>query len=121
MKDILSIIITVILSIAVIAGGILALVSMVGCNTFKVVQVEGQPDECNDLYTTMMFYAEQAKGKGGGDSAFIGTVYNECKTARSERRKALREKHCKDIIYGVNEPINKEDFRKYTHYLECSK
>ena len=96
------------------------IVFTVGCNTFKVIQVEGQPDECNDFYTVMMFYAEQSKGKGGGDSAFIGTVYNECKTAREGDRKMIKEKHCKALIFG-DSPLDKRNYKLYSQFLECSK
>jgi len=87
-----------------------------GCKSFEPVVVDGQPPECNDFYTSMKYYSVQDKG----DSAFVGTVYNECKTARSDIRKQSREKHCKELIYGTAD-LNKTDYKKYSEYQECSK
>jgi hypothetical protein len=121
LKGLLQFMVAIIGSLLIIGVMVFVLVSLIGCNTFKVIQVKGQPDECNDFYTTMMFYAEQSKGKGQGDSAFIGTVYNECNEARAEARKKLRENHCRNLIYGEGIPVDKKDYEKYTHFLECSK
>lgn len=101
-----------------IVGLVLALMvlAFVGCKSFKPVVIQGQPDECNDFYSVLGYYTTADKG----DSAFIGTVYNECKNARSESRKAVREKHCKDLIYGQGN-FDKDDYKKYNQYLECVK
>ncbi len=55
-----------------------------GCKTFSPVIIEGQPPECNDFYSVLKYYSVQ-----GGDSAFVGTVYGNCMSARKE---ADREK-----------------------------
>ena len=86
-----------------------------GCKTFDPVVVEGQPPECNDFYTSMKYYSVQ-----GGDSAFVGTAYNECKVARSAIRLQAREKHCKELIYGID-LLDKTNYKKYSEYQECSK
>lgn len=86
-----------------------------GCKTFDPVVVEGQPPECNDFYTAMKYYSVQ-----GGDSAFVGTVYNECKIARSAIRLQAREKHCKELIYGTD-TLDKTNYKKYSEYQECLK
>lgn len=86
-----------------------------GCKSFEPVTIEGQPDECNDFYSVLRYYV-----KGGADSAFVGTVYQECKAARSENRKALREKHCKELFFGAGN-VDKTDYKRYAEYIECSK
>lgn len=107
----------IIIAACVIAACITAGLILTGCNTFDVITIENQPDECNDFYTVMNYYS--ALGKG--DAAFVGTVYAECKTARVDERKKLREKHCKDIIFGKDALLDKTQYQKYTHYLECAK
>ena len=88
---------------------------LVSCCNFKPVVVEGQPDECNDFYTVLRYYAKE-----GRDSAFVGVVYNECRTARGEARRVIKENHCKDLIFG-KDPLDKSDYKRYTQFLECSK
>lgn len=92
---------------------------LLSCKTFSPEKYirEGQPDECNDSYIVMGFYATVEKS----DSAFIGTVYNECKVARDKNRKMEKEKHCKDLYYGKDKPIDKKDYEAYTLFLECQK
>jgi len=89
-----------------------------GCKTFQPndYTVKGESAECNDIYITMGFYSVVKKS----DSAFIGTVYNECQASRKETRKITREKHCKELIYGA-EVLDKKQYEKYTQYLECQK
>lgn len=94
------------------AGNILFLT---GCKSFDPVVIQGQPDECNDFYSVLKYYSVEGK-----DSAFVGTVYNECKTARSAVRLSAREKQCKELIYGQAE-LNKSDYKKYSEYQECLK
>lgn len=86
-----------------------------GCKSFDPVVVQGQPDECNDFYSVLKYYSVEGK-----DSAFVGTVFNECKIARSAIRLQIREKHCKELIYGASE-FNKSDYKKYSEYQECLK
>jgi hypothetical protein len=52
-----------------------------GCKSFEPVIIPGQPDECNDFYTVMQYYSVQ-----GGDSAFVGTVFEKCVQARKEQK-----------------------------------
>lgn len=103
-------------SLAVLLMLALAIAFTVSCKTFKPIELEGQPKECEDFYTTMSYYSSM----GSADSAFVGTVYNECKTARASERRALREKHCKEMFFGAVE-IDKREYEKYVQYLECSK
>lgn len=91
---------------------------VISCKTFSpedYVQ-DGQPAECNDCYVIMGFYSTVEKS----DSAFIGTVYNECKIAREQKRKIVREAHCKKMIFGDG-PLDKEQYKLYAQYLECVK
>ena len=83
------------------------------CQSFDPVQLQDQPDECNDFYSVLKYYSVE-----GSDSAFVGTVYQECKTARAERRKAERENHCREIYYG-GALVDKKDYEKYSQFLEC--
>ena len=99
-----------IITIVILCLGIIA------CKTYKPISVKGQPDECNDFYSVMSYYYSLDKI----DSAFVGTVYNECKTARAEKRKAERENHCKQLFYG-NSELDKTNYQKYSQYLECVK
>lgn len=85
-----------------------------GCKSFKPVTVEGYPDECNLYLTTLNYYSVNDKG----DSAFVGTVYEDCKKAREAMRAMEREKHCKQLIYSDAE-LDKSNYQKYTQYLEC--
>lgn len=103
-----------ILLYAILAGVIVF--STMGCKTFKPVIVEGQPDECNDYYTTLAYYYSL----NSKDGAFVGTVYNECKSARTEKRKAARELHCKGLYFGDG-TVDKKQYEKYAQFLECCK
>jgi hypothetical protein len=85
-----------------------------GCNNFKVVRIEGQPDEVNDFYTVLSFYNDTKNP----DSAFIGIVYTECQKARAIKRQFEKEKHYRDLIFGEGKTIDKTDYKKYTEYLE---
>jgi len=89
---------------------------VIGCRTYKPITVPNQPDECNDFYSVMGYYYSLDKI----DSAFVGTVYNECKNARTEKRKCVREAHCKQLFYG-NAELDKTNYQKYSQYLECVK
>ena len=60
-----------------------------GCKNFEPIIIPGQPDECNDFYSVMQYYSVEGK-----DSAFLGTVYNECKLARQSRYKQRIEDLC---------------------------
>ena len=97
-----------------IVGLVISAGAVMSCKSFDVIQIEGQPDECNDFYTVMKYYSVEGK-----DSAFVGTVYQECKSARAEIRKQTKEKHCAKIIFP--EGLDKKQHEKYMHYLECIK
>lgn len=86
-----------------------------GCKSFSPVIVEGQPDECNDFYSILKYYSVEGK-----DSAFVGTVYNECKLARAEKRDDKIKSLCKQIYFPGSD-INKKDYETYSKYLECLK
>lgn len=87
----------------------------VSCKNFDPIVIQGQPDECNDFYSVLKYYV-----KNGADSAFVGTVYQECKAARAENRKAIREKHCKELFFGAG-LVDKTDYKRYAEFIECSK
>ena len=63
-----------------------------GCKSFEAVQLPDQTPECNDFYTVLQYYSVQGK-----DSAFVGTVYNECKNSRSDAKQKKIEKLCDDL------------------------
>lgn len=81
---------------------LICLITFFYCKNFEPIIIKGQPDECNDFYSVMQYYSVEGK-----DSAFLGTVYNECKIARQERYKQRIEDLC-DKLY----PDNKEEFKK---------
>lgn len=88
---------------------LLVFILLTSCKSFKRVNLEGQPDECKDFYLVMEYYSVQ-----GGDSAFVGTVYEKCTQARKDKDKAeikrLNEKInklCEDL-----NPENLEEFKK---------
>jgi len=69
-----------------------------GCKSFEAVQIPGQTPECNDFYTVLQYYSVQGK-----DSAFIGTVYNECKNSRQDAKQKKIEELCGQIYTDKNE------------------
>jgi len=77
---------------------------LTSCNSFERVDMEGQPDECKDFYYVLEYYSVQ-----GGDSAFIGTVYEKCCTARknnmAKKIKSLCSKLYPDDIKGFQKCI----------------
>ena len=96
----------------VIIGGIFygmfivaVVVTMIGCKSFEPVQVEGQPDECNDFYTVMQYYSVQ-----GGDSAFVGTVYEKCLQARKDAKDNKIRELCREL--------HPEDMEKYSKCIK---
>jgi hypothetical protein len=91
---------------------------VVSCKSFdpKKYVVDGQSAECNDFYITMGYYSLVEKS----DSAFVGTVYGGCQSARKAERQLIREQHCKGMYFG-NEYVDKTNYEKYSQYLECTK
>jgi hypothetical protein len=67
-----------------------------GCNSFKPIQLPGETSECNDFYTVLQYYSEVGK-----DSAFVGTVYNECKNSRDNKKQEKIESLC-NLLHGDN-------------------
>ena len=114
LKDNSSFIIILLFLISI--GGNVFLLS--GCKTFQPndYTVKGESAECNDVYITMGFYSVVEKS----DSAFIGTVYNECQASRKETRKLVREKHCKELVYGAD-VVDEKQYEKYSQFLKCQK
>jgi len=108
MKDI----ILKIIAIVVLGIGMFVIGLFIGCKSLKVYQLEGQPQECNDFYTT----ADMSL-KGGSDFLTLMTLqWNKCIDAR----KTIKEKECEKWIFQ-GEKLNKEEYKKYGYYLECIK
>ncbi len=84
----------VIIVLACVAIAIMFLFS--GCNSFKPIQLLGETSECNDFYTVLQYYSEVGK-----DSAFVGTVYNECKNSRNDIKRQKIESLCNQL-HGDN-------------------
>ncbi len=103
-----------IVGVAIIIIGLV--LSLVSCRSFKPVVIDGQCDECNDFYTVLAYYY----ASNNGDSAFVGTVYNECKNARAQIRKAEKEEQCRKKFF-LDKQVNKNDLINYSQYLECVK
>lgn len=80
-----------------------------GCKSFEPVILPGQPDECNDFYSILQYYSVQ-----GGDSAFVGTVYEKCSQARKDKNiselKRLNDKMI-DLCEKLN-PESREGFKE---------
>lgn len=83
-----------------------------GCKSFKRVNIEGQPDECKDFYLVMEYYSVQ-----GGDSAFVGTVYEKCVQARKDKDKA----EIKDLKKWGNDMCDKLYKEDINEYKKCVK
>ena len=88
-------------SIHVILICLIIAIFFTGCKNFEPIIIPGQPDECNDFYSVMQYYSVEGK-----DSAFLGTVYNECKLARQARYKQRIEDLCGKLY------TNKDDYAK---------
>jgi len=103
---------------------------LIGCKTLRVIQVEGQPDECNDMYMAMDY---TLKG-GASDNTFSTLWYTACINARKAKiekiekaktdkikadKKKLQRK-CKEWIFQGDE-LSEKDYKRYSYYLECIK
>lgn len=111
----ISLIANAVLLIAVI---IFSVLFFNGCNTFKVINIEGELPECNRYYTTLSFYSSIEKGKS---DAFIGTVYTDCSNAAKAKQAAKKDADCIIKWFGKDGIIDKSKYEKYTGYLECLK
>jgi hypothetical protein len=67
-----------------------------GCNSFKPIILPDDTKECSDFYTVLQYYSESGK-----DSAFVGTVYNECKNSRKDKWQKRIDDLCGQI-HGDN-------------------
>lgn len=83
-----------------------------GCKSFKRVDIANQPDECKDFYLVMEYYSVQ-----GGDSAFVGTVYEKCVQARKDKDK----QEIKDLKSWGNEMCDKLYKNNVSEYKRCLK
>jgi hypothetical protein len=88
----------------------------IGCKSLHPIFIKGQPDECNNFYTVMDFYVQVGKGQ---DSAFIGTVYNNCSQAQKDIRDTKKTNDCRDLWFGKDAILDKSKYDKYTGFLEC--
>jgi hypothetical protein len=75
-----------------------------GCNSFKPIELQNDTRECSDFYTVLQYYSEVGK-----DSAFVGTVYNECKNSRNDLKQKKIEELCSQI------------YLEKTEYAKCIK
>jgi len=69
-----------------------------GCNSFKPINLVDDTKECSDFYTVLQYYSEVGK-----DSAFVGTVYNECKNSRNDLKQKKIEDLCGKLYNDKNE------------------
>jgi len=91
----------------------LSLFFIIGCNSFEVIQIEGQPDECNDFYTAMNFYSATT----GEDSAILGVMWQSCKQARKDGK----DKQIKSMQYKINDLCSKLYKNDLKGYKKCVK
>jgi hypothetical protein len=101
-----------------VVGGIICVAVLFGstkCTFFSPVRIEGQPEECNDWYTSMKY---DIKNKSGGTMSAL--TYPDCQRARALKRKIQVQEHCRKQVFG-QEIIDKENYKKYNLYLECIK
>lgn len=89
---------------------------LVGCKSLKVIQVEGQPQSCNDMYTTMDYNLKRKVQ----DNTMVTMWMTECIKCRNEINQKRNESDCKNWIFG-NDEIDKKNYEKYNSYLECVK
>lgn len=91
---------------------IIILIFFTGCKSFKRVNAENQPDECNDFYYVLEYYSVQ-----GGDSAFVGTVYEKCSQARRDKDKAEIKK-LKERVNTLCEQLFMEDLEGFKRCIK---
>ena len=109
---------------------ILFLVLSVSCNSFERVEVEGQPDECNDMYTFMAYSIKLKEFLKSDDNVkpmttLIATWSVKCDQARKhikeEKENKARRAECIKLIYGPELLSKKDNYKKYSDFLECLK
>ena len=69
-----------------------------GCSSFEAKVTDDMTPECKDFYYVMEYYSNQKI-----DSAFVGTVYNECKNSRQDAKQKKIEELCGQIYTDKNE------------------
>ncbi len=99
-----------ILAALLIVAAFFSLGIFIGCNTLKVYKVKGQPDPCNDMYTTM---DHNIKTKNA-NSNLVALQWQDCKEARIE----IHNRDCARWIFKDGK-VNKKKFPEYGYYLEC--
>jgi hypothetical protein len=103
------------LMLCVIGG--LVVFSCTGCNSFKLVKT-GISDEC-DMYATTL---ATLGGKGGGnESSFVGAVWTPCSDSIARKRQKILDNECAKEFFPPDGIINREDYKQYNKYLECTK
>ena len=95
-----------------------------GCS-FKMVKIEGQPDQCNDYYTLVKL-SDGMKGVFSKENTSVATVltmantvYAKCETAREELKKQKRFEDCIKIIYGPELLPKQENYKQYADFIDC--
>ena len=76
----------------------LVFVFLTGCSSFEAKVTDDMTPECKDFYYVMEYYSNQKI-----DSAFVGTVYNECKNSRQDAKQKKIEELCGQIYTDKNE------------------
>jgi len=88
-----------------------AVVCFSGCKSFKPQVDPNDTPDCKDFYYVMEYYSVQ-----GGDSAFIGTVYGNCKASRTDKKNKLISKQQKKIEELCGKMYSDKD-----EYAKCTK
>ncbi len=103
-------------AVVLVAVAVLYVLFFVCCKTFDPIQVEGQPDICNDMYTVMSFNYKN----GIKDTALVLKFADKCMEKRDNADKTLKDELCRKSYFpeGV---IDKANYQQYTGYLECLK
>ena len=82
-----------------------------GCKSFKPQVDENDTPDCKDFYYVMEYYSVQ-----GGDSAFIGTVYSNCKQSRTDKKDKIILDQSKKI-----EELCGKIYKDKDEYMKCVK
>ena len=90
------------------------------CCSLDPVEVKEWPDECNFVATIMKFE------KNDKEKKIAATHIPKCFDSFKKRRKDLKEKNCRRIIFGINKDTGLSnpvyyDKKKYKDYIDCNK
>lgn len=108
--------VSLILNIILLIGAlVLSGFLFMACNSFEIIQIKGQPDACNDMYTIMKLTASQS----GKDNAWAALSWPDCKAARDKKAKIDKELRCREAWFGKDKPIDRTQFQKWSDYMEC--